>query len=291
MSMNFFGQYLVGKGSITAATLAKAVAMQESANRSFGQTAQLLGFLTSEEVSEINRLQRTQDLLSGDAAIQLGLLNKDQVLQILSHKEASHIFIGEALVKIGALDENRLRSFLDEFEKEQAIFRTNGLELPDGTPCPELCHIIGDTSHKMLSRIAKINFKPDTCELVNKIDGNSIAVLVDFSGDITARYYITFPLHIRKHIALAMISDDHSHPDDPIGLNRTINEIIVNFVTIVCDNIIAKAAQIGIRLVSINSEIIDHDEDVIIPASNIAVLFPVHLYTGEWIDVALVLSN
>lgn len=291
MSMKFFGQYLVGKGAITAAILAKAVALQDSANRSFGQTAQLLGMLSSEKVSEINRLQRTQDLVSGDAAIKLGLLNKAQVEQIVSHKEASHIYIGEALIKVGALDQDRLRLLLDEFEAEQAKYRTNGLELPDGTPCPDLCYIIGDTSHKMLARIAKVNFKPDKCELVNKIDGNSIAIAVDFTGDISARYYITFPLHIRKHIALSMISDDHSHPEDSIGSNRTINEIIINFVTIVSDNIVFKASGSGMRLVSINCEIIDHDDDIIIPSSHVAVLFPVHLYTGEWIDVALVLPT
>lgn len=291
MSINFFGQYLVGKGVITSRMLAKAVAMQESANRSFGQTALFLGMLSADEVSEINRLQRTQDVLSGEAAMQLGLLNEAQVQQVLVYKETSHIFLGEALVKVGALDSERLALFLGEFEKEQARYRTNGLELPEGTPCPELSFIIGDTSHKMLSRIAKVNFKPDACELVNKIDGNSLAVAVDFSGDITARYYITFPLHIRKHIALSMISDDHSYPEDSIRSNKTINEIIINFVTIVCDNIIFKAAGTGIRIVAINSEIIEHDDDIAIPAGHVAVLFPVHLYTGEWIDSAVVLPT
>lgn len=291
MSMKFFGQFLVGKGAITSASLAKAVALQEASNRSFGQTAQLFGLLTSEQVSEINRLQRTEDILSGEAALKLGLISKVQLQEVLAYKEASHIYIGEALIKVGALNQARLDVLLGEFETEQAAFRTTGLELPDLTPCPELSFIVGDTSHKMLSRIAKVNFKPDACELVHKVDGNSIAVAIDIAGDITARYYITFPFHIRKHIAMAMISDDHSHPEDSIGLNRTINEIIVNFVTIVCDNIICKAASSGIRLVSINCEIIDHDDDIILPASHVGVLFPVHLFTGEWIDCVLVLPE
>jgi hypothetical protein len=289
MPINFFGQYLVAKGIITAETLAKAVGMQESVNRNFGQTAQLVGLLTSEEVSRISRAQRTQDMLFGDMAVKLGLLSADQVARILALQKHNHLYIGEALVRIGALDREHLETFLEEFKRERASFTTTGLELPDEIPWPDFCLIVGDVSHKILSRIALLTFKPGECELVNRIEGNSIAVAIDFAGDITARYYITFPLFVRKKIAIAMISDDHVPSDTAMCANKSINETIVSFVTIIGDNIISRAAAAGIRIVTINSEIIDHDDDIMLPAATTALLFPVYFPTGEWIDIALIL--
>lgn len=290
MSVKFFGQYLVEVGAITNGILAKAVGMQDAVNRSFGQTAQLMGLLSPEEVTQINMMQRTEDLLFGDAAIKLGLLDDTQVQLILAQQKQAHLFLGDALVRMGSLDENRLHHYLAEFTKVQASYRTTGLELPEGTPCPALCRIVGDTSHKMLSRVAKITFKPDICELVKKIDGNNIAISIDFSGDISARYYITFPFHIRRQIAIAMISNEQTDLDDSRP-STCINDTLMHFVHIICDNIVFKASGIGIRLVPINTEVIDNDDDIFVSSSNIAVLFPVHLYNCEWIDIAFVVPE
>jgi hypothetical protein len=289
MPVTFFGQYLVAKGIITAETLAKAVGMQESVNRTFGQTAQLIGLLTPEDVSRINRAQRTQDMLFGDVAVKLGLLSHEQVARILSLQKHNHLYIGEALVRIGALDKERLHTFLEEFKRERDLSKTTGLELPDEIPWPDFCLLVGDVSRKILSRIAMLTFKPGVCELVTKIEGNSIAVVLDFAGDILTRYYITFPLSVRKKIAIAMISNDHSPSPDVICTAKSINETVLSFVNIISDNIISRAAGAGIRIVLINSEIFEHDDDLLLPHHNTALLFPLHLPTGEWIDIALLL--
>lgn len=288
MSVKFFGEYLVDVGAITNGTLAKAVGMQDAVNRSFGQTAQIMGLLSPEEVVQINMKQRTQDLFFGDTAITMGLLNDEQVQRILSQQKQDHLYLGDALVRIGALDDKRLDFYLQQFEKIQAAYKTTGLDLPDDTPCPALCRIVGDTSFKMLTRVAKLTFKHDACELVRKIDGNNITIAIDFSGDVSARYYITFPSCVRKHIAIAMISEDDSHLDDPSRYSTSISDTIMSFVNIICDNIIFKASGIGIKLVPINSEVIENDDDIIVSPRNIAVLFPVYLSTCEWIDIALV---
>ncbi|HEY4743931.1 MAG TPA: hypothetical protein VIH45_04680 [Desulfuromonadaceae bacterium] len=286
MSLQYFGQYLVEKGAITPDHLAKAVGMQEAVNRSFGGVAQSMGLLSSEEVMRINRLQHTQDLLFGDAAIRLGLLSSEQVASIISRKQENHLFIGEALVAVGALRAHDIREHLHEFERKQARYKTSGLDIPPGVPFPEFCRGMGDVSHKILSRVAHVTFKPDVCEVVNKIDGNDNAIIFDFTGDINFRYYLTFPRQVRNKIAIAIISTSAV-----INEKRSLDGTVHEFSRIVCGHVISRAAEMGKRLVMLNCDVVDHDEDIPVPQRNIGLLFPVYLPTGEWIDIALVMPD
>jgi len=284
MPLQYFGQYLVQNEVITPEHLANAVAMQETVNCSFGDIAKNMGFLNSEEIIKINRLQQTQDILFGEAAIKLGLLTIEQESKIIDHQKEHHLFIGEALTTIGCISFEQLRNHLNDFERLQTGYKTSGLDIPEGIPFPELCRGIGELSHKILSRIARIKFKPDECEVATKIDCNNTAIIIEFAGDVSFSYIMTFPKQIRNKIAQEIISTNE-FSNGKISLDTTVNE----FSRIICDNIISKANEMEIRLVMMHSYFTDHDEDIHVPRTNTCLLLPAYLPTSEWIDIALIL--
>ena len=286
MPLQYFGQYLVQKEVITPEHLAKAVAMQETVNYSFGAIAKKAGFLNSEEIIKINRLQQTHDILFGEAAIKLGLLTIEQESRIIAHQKEHHLYIGEALTAIGCIGFEELRQHLNDFEKLQTGHKSSGLDIPEDIPFPELCRGIGELSHKILSRVARIKFKPDKCEVATKIDSNSTAIIIEFTGDVSFSYIMTFPKQIRNKIATEIISTN-KFSNEKISLDTTVNE----FSRIICDNIISKASEMGIRLVMLQSDLSDDDEDIAVPHSNICLLLPAYLPTSEWVDIAIILSS
>ncbi|MEI6305818.1 MAG: hypothetical protein WCP33_03255 [Deltaproteobacteria bacterium] len=284
MSQQFFGQYLVENGVITSEQLANALGMQEFSNCSFGEIANRMGILSSEEIIRINRLQQTEDLLFGEAAIQLGLLSVEQEKVILASQKENHLFIGEALTATGCISAEQLVKHLNNFEQVQNGNKTSGLDIPHVVPFPELCRCIGELSHKILSRVARIKFKPDVCEVATKIDGNNMAIIIEFTGDVSFSYIMTFPRQIRSKIAIEILNTN-----EYIFEKRSLDSSVLEFARIICDTIISKAQQIGIRLVMLHSDLTDHDEDITVPNTNICLLLPAYLPTSEWIDIALIL--
>lgn len=273
---------------ISADSLAKAVGIQESVNLSFGRTAQAMGLLTPDEVSQVSRAQRTLDMLYGGIAVKMGFLTDSQVTLILAEQRRNHLYIGEALVKIGALDRKNLNPLLNEFEREQAPFKMTGLELPDNVPMPHLCMIVWDTSKKMLSRLTNLIIKPGPCELVKKIEGNNLAVVVDFAGDVPIRYVMTWPAVVRKNIALSALHNGNTQFDAVFTVDNSAFESVSNFVNITCGQITAKASDIGINLSPVKCDVSDNDDNILINEYSNALLFPFYLTTGEWLDLAII---
>ena len=223
-------------------------------------------------------------MLFGEAAIKLGLLTIEQESKIIAHQKEHHLYIGEALAAIECISLEELRQHLNDFEKLQTGHKCSSIDIPEDIPFPELCRGIGDLSHKILSRVARIRFKPDKCEVATKIDSNHTAIIIEFTGDVNFSYIMTFPKQIRNKIAKVIISTNEL-ANDKLSLDSTIYE----FTRIICDNIISKASEIGIRLVMLQSDLSDNDEDIQVPHTNTCLLLPAYLPTSEWIDIALLL--
>ncbi len=290
MASRFFGQFLVARGMISPEALAKAVSLQESTNLSFGQTAITLGLLTLDQISRISHAQRTVDMMYGELAVKMGFMTSAQATQVLTEQRHKRIYIGEALVQIGAISQHVLQSLLDEYAQEQAPFNPTGLELPDNVPLPHLSLIMCETSKKMLARLVNLVIKPGPCELVKKIDGNHLAVSVDFTGDVTVRYVITFPEVIRKNVALGTLND-HTPFSAVFASQKVAVGPIINFVDILCNNVVSKAAEIGFDLVPERCTVRENGDNISTSDEAVALLFPFYLAGGEWIDVAIILLD
>ena len=97
MAVQFFGQYLLEKGLITAEQVLRVIEYQELQNLRIGEFAIRQGLLTESDASRVNQLQLSQDIRFGEAAIQLGVLEEVEVQILLAAQRNSHIYFGEAV--------------------------------------------------------------------------------------------------------------------------------------------------------------------------------------------------
>ncbi len=283
MAVKFFGQYLVEHKIVTRMNLLQAIELQEKNNLRFGEMVIAMGLLSEEQAATIHRAQRNQDLQFGDMAVQLGLLKPDQVQHVLNRQRSQHLFIGQALVEIGALTEEQLDKHLQAFNGEQQPSLTEKITIPVGIPHGPIWEMVADLTYKMLTRIAGLSFRPGPCVEVNKIPSRPVIVEVGFSGAVSARYLLTVSENTRTLIANAVLQETPStHQTEPLA------EPILEFVKIVCGNVINKAVQLGYTIELTPPHLHAPEQvDVKIPADQTAIQFPIYLSDGEIFELTI----
>ncbi|SNB45576.1 chemotaxis protein CheX [Geobacter sp. DSM 9736] len=277
MAVKFFGQFLVEKRIVSRESLLEAIRLQESVNLSFGDLAIAMGYMSQQDVVRVNQAQRSQDERFGDLAVKLGVLTEDRLQQVLVQQKSTHLYIGEALVRVGALSEADLPRHLEDFKEDQAPYMTERVKIPSGTPHPEMCEIIADLTYKMLTRVARLTFRPEQCLLSPNPAPNDIGAVITFSGDIQARYLFTISRFAQKKLAAAMLNqaDVGEEPQE------ILDDTVMEFINVVCGNIAARAAQFGKRMEINPPEIVAAPEMVKIEPGETGLSFPVCYTDGE----------
>ncbi len=191
MAIKFFGQFLVEKGAITRLALLQAIDLQDKTNLKFGELVVEMGLMSTVDVAKIHQAQRTQDLHFGDMAVKLGILDDKQVEMVLTRQRNCHLYIGEALVKVGALNEPKLKSYLQEFKKDQVAFISEKIEIPANVPHKPIWEMVADLTFKMLTRVAGVSFRTGPCAIVKNLPSRPIIAEMGFSGSISARYLLS----------------------------------------------------------------------------------------------------
>lgn len=281
MAVKFFGQYLVEKGVVSRETLLKAIELQESVNLNFGDIALSLGFLSKVDIERVNQAQRTEDLRFGDMAFKMGLLTQEKLQQVLTKQKNGHLYIGEALVKVGGLSEAELVRHLEEFKADQAPYITERVTMPAGVPNPEIWEMTADLTYKMLTRVARLTFRPGPCRAADSLNKQEVTATIDFIGDITARYIFTVSGGVRARIAAAILNEASVEKEPEEVLDDTVME----FVNVVCGNIAAKAAQLGRTMDITPPEMVRGKGSIEAPAGGI--IFPICLAEGEDAELAI----
>ncbi len=277
MAVKFFGQFLVEQGVISRDTLLQAIALQESVNKSIGDIVIELGYLNETDIEKINIAQRSEDLRFGDMAVKLGLLSQEQMQLALAKQSESHIFIGKALVKVGGLTDNDLQRYLDEFKADQSPYVTDHVVLPPGVKNPELWEMMADMTYKMFTRVARLTFRPIPCQAVDRLKHLHIVAALDFTGDIRCRYVISASEEVQRQIAKAMLSQENvSHEPQEL-----LDDTVMEFINVICGNIVAKSVELGKMLDILPPEILDSTGGIEIPAGYTALHFAICLAEGE----------
>ena len=287
MAVKFFGQYLVEKGIVSSETLLKAIELQESTNLSFGETAIAMQLMNTADVERVNMAQRGEDLRFGDMAVKLGILSEEQVRHVLTRQKNDHIYIGESLVRVGGLTPGELEIRLGEFKAEQALYATDKVAIPAGAPFPQFLEIAADLTYKMLTRVALLNCRPDLPVVADRLEPNDVIAAMDLYGDINARYFISVSTAIQKKIARAILSEENVDGEPQEVLEDTVME----FVNVVCGNLVAKAAQIGINIDIAPPEITDGSEGATPLLGQTGLLFPVALAEGGEVTMAIFIKD
>jgi hypothetical protein len=121
MYNQFFGQFLLQKGLLTAEQLCCVFEDEASVRVKLGVLAIDKGWLTAVEAQEIHDLQKTIDQRFGDLAVSKGYLNSFQVEELLQAQRSRHLSLSQAILDRGYLNLAELTPVLALYKAEAAL--------------------------------------------------------------------------------------------------------------------------------------------------------------------------
>ncbi len=288
MAVKFFGQFLLEKGAVKNKDLLTAIELQETTNLKFGATALSMGLLTVDAFERVHDAQRIDDLKFGDMAVKLGILTEETVKQVLTRQKNNHLYIGEALVRIGALSSETLKKHLDAFKIDQAPYVLDRIVIPPGVPNSNVWEIVADLTFKMLVRVAGLSARPGMCQITDGMDPSDLVAVMPFKGSVNGRYVLNVSTNIRKSMAKAILKEDNVDTEPQEVLDDTVME----FVNIVCGNVAAKAAQLGLTFEIDPPYLINGQNGRIKVAEGEAtLLFPVYVADGDTVELGIFINR
>ena len=289
MAVKFFGQFLIERGLVSSDSVLKAIELQEKTNLKLGEMAVSMGLITNQDIERAHNAQRSKDLKLGDMLVDMGILSPEQLEQVIARQKRTHLYIGEALVQIGALTPEALARCLEEFKLDQAEFVAEKVELP---AClhnsPKLWETAVDLTHKMITRVLGLQFRAGKCATATHIPANHIIASMDFTGDQQAKYMLSVSAKLQKTIAKIILNEESVDGESVEVLDDTVME----FINIVCGNIVAKASQDGIQL-DINPPQAVHPQynGISLKEGQIAAIFPIHVGESYRMDLILIVKT
>ena len=288
MAVRFFGQFLVEQGIVTSEALLSAINLQDRNNLKFGEMAVAMGLITPADIQRAHNAQMSRDMRLGDLLVEMGLLSLDQMNEIVTRQNNTHLYIGEALVQVGALSRDGLQKQLDAFKADQAGYVSNGIELPVTSADSSIWEMTADLTHKMITRVLGLHFRPGTCTVATAISSNFMLAAIDLSGDVEARYLISVSEGLQKSIARAIL-DETSVDHEPA---EVLEDTVMEFVNVVCGNVAAKASQMGV-IIDINPPVSIRPpaNGLPIPDGHTALSFPIHIVGGDIMEMILLIKE
>lgn len=285
MAVKFFGQFLLERGLVSKSLLLKAIELQDGTNLKFGATALSMGLVSREDFERVHDAQRSEDLLFGDMAVKMGLLTESQVQQVLTKQKNNHIYIGEALIKVGALSKEDLALYLREFKDDQAQYAVRKMVIPEGIAESEVWSYAAGLTTKMITRIVGIVFRELGSQEVLAVSGNRVVASMAFTGAVRGRYIFSASEGIMKAIARGILKEEDVEEEPAEVLEDTVME----FVNVVCGNVVAKVAQMGKNIDILPPEVF-LGVDVPVAEGERGILFPFHVDGKERMELALFIA-
>lgn len=121
MFTQFFGNYLLNRGALTAEQLLSALEAMKKTRPRLGVLAINAGYMTAEQVEEANRRQQQVDKRIGDVMIDMGFVTKEQVDELFNTQPAGHLALGQVLIDSWVLTTDMLGEYLAEYKREYGL--------------------------------------------------------------------------------------------------------------------------------------------------------------------------
>lgn len=269
MAVTFLGQFLLNRGVVNRHQLLKAIELQESGNKRFGDYAVTKGFLSQKQCDRINLEQQKKDRMFGEIAIEMGLLTQETIAEISTLQKNDHLRLGGALIKLGHLDPQRLATELAAYKEDQRAYRTDEVQFPPGREYDKGLGIPVDLSRKLFLRIAGIQVKLGEGQPNPDAPSNQmLTVAIDFKGDMAFTFVLTLPFPMALPVAKGLLQTKDDLPEEDVA------DALGEFSNVICGNACAKYAQAGKR-VEISPPYQVNPEGV--PT----LLFPLHMADGR----------
>lgn len=282
MAVQFFGQYLVDQGHITHNGLEQALALQSRHNRNLGDLAVDQGLMTSGQVLEVHEKQKHEDLLFGEMAVKLNILSHEQVDELLALQRQNHLYIGQALVRLRLLGQTQLDALLRQFNAEQEAQLSSGITIPPELPHAELWQIVIDMTGKMLTRLAGIPFHAEQPILITQ-QRNPLCATATLTGRTEAFIHMAVTEKTRTLVGLAIFNTDNEEDFSA----EILNSAFIQFVNLVCGNVVNKAFEIDTELEMIPAEHLREAQPLSATAEEFNLLIPIHLPHDHLIELII----
>lgn len=122
MYTQFFGNFLLERGILSADKLVEALQKQSSAHLKLGTLAIHAGLLSASDVDNIVIMQTHQDKKFGELAIEGGYLTADQVSQLLASQRPDYLLLGQILIEEGILSNSAFENLLLDYQSCNEIY-------------------------------------------------------------------------------------------------------------------------------------------------------------------------
>ena len=121
MFTQYFGNYLLNKGYLTAEQLHDALEEIKDARLKLGVLAVNAGYMTAEQTEEVNEAQKKYDKRFGELAIEMGYLTEEQLKELLSSQKYGHLLLSQVLVDKGIMTLSEFEKAINEYKRDYSI--------------------------------------------------------------------------------------------------------------------------------------------------------------------------
>ncbi|MBQ8825831.1 MAG: chemotaxis protein CheX [Oscillospiraceae bacterium] len=121
MFTQFFGNYLLNKGLVSAENLAKSLKDPKKVRMKLGTLAINAGLMTAEQVDKVHAEQQRVDKRIGDIMVEMGYVTRDQIEELFKTQPSGHLVLGQALIDNGLLTNAQFEEALNDYKAENGI--------------------------------------------------------------------------------------------------------------------------------------------------------------------------
>lgn len=208
MYSQYFGNYLLKKGTIKPGQLADALEYQRSVHLKLGVIAVNAGYMTPAQVEEIHNMQKRVDKRFGELAIEKGYINEQQLDEMLATQKQGHLMLGQALIDRGHLTIEQLQEELENYRKEygMSVREFNVVGKDDSREIEQIFHNYGEALlGKMYSDYVTLLMK----NLIRFVDDNPTVEIDQLKSDVAAQWFVSQEIYgkINLYTAIACDSD------------------------------------------------------------------------------------
>ena len=125
MFSQYFGQYLLDKGILSATQLQAVLAEEASVRVKLGILAIDAGYMTPAEVERVHELQKRYDKRFGELAIERGLLREAEVARLLEVQSQRYLQLSQAIVDQGYLSLQQVDEALSSYKEDNRLSAEN----------------------------------------------------------------------------------------------------------------------------------------------------------------------
>jgi len=241
-----FGQYLIGKRTLSKDQIVDAIRFQRAIGKKFGELAVSRKYITEKDAENIAKKQRVVDKKFGEIAKAEGLITEKQIQEVMDIQLIEHIMLQAALLDLGLINESEMLGELSYFRDEQQELIHKAVKIPEKVEMSTLLEnpivtVMGDVFSRLIIKMASIYIKLEDVKVETQYTINPCyCVVIKASGTIKGKFLLKLTKNITDVLVSGMMGLPLSEMDDVL-----IADTVGEFLNIVMGHIHTRLRQEG----------------------------------------------